>query len=118
MKTIKSIALTFAAMVAFTTMSFAKTPAELFTYQTQQLDHRITREINEIAFRNAGTDKGIVLVHFRINEDGSITVTESNYSDEAIYLTIKNKLEGMLLADSYELMGQEFNYVFKFRVIS
>lgn len=117
MKNLKSISLTIIAMIAFTAMSFAKTSAELITYQSQQLDERITREINEIAFRNAAADKGIVLVHLRINDDGTITITESNYSDETIYKTIKNKLEGMRLADSAELAGQEFNYSFKFKVL-
>ena len=117
MKNLKSISLTIIAMIVFTASSFAKTSAALITYQTHQLEDRITREINEIAFRNAAENKGIVLVHFRINEDGTLIVTESNFSDEGIYNKIKNKLEGMRLADAAALAGMEFNYTFKFKVI-
>lgn len=116
MKQLKSITLTVIAMLAFISMSFANAPVEK-NNQSQQLKQRINRELKGITFSDAQDAKGIVRVSFYINDEGAITISESNYSDELIYKKIKEKLEAIRLNDACELVGEEFNYEFKFKVV-
>lgn len=117
MKNLRSIKLTVLAVIGFITISFASTPAALLAYEVNQLDDRINSEMNEIVFSNANSKEGLVLVHIVINADGTLSITESNFSDPKIYESIKKKLEAIRLADACELAGQEFNYAFKFKII-
>lgn len=116
MKQLKRITLTVLALLGFINMSFADASVEK-KYQSQQLEQRITRELRDMAFSDAQNEKGIVLVSFYINDDGGITVTESNYSDEKMYKKIKEKLESIRFSDACQLVGEEFNYAFKFKVV-
>src|SRR6188768_1689084 len=112
MESIEILLLSFIAVIGFTTMSFASMHIEKISYHTQQLKQRINREFDNIK----ANGNGMVLVSFYINETGNITVSQSNYSDEKLYETVKHKLETIRLGDASDLIGKEFNYQFKFKV--
>ncbi|MEO8146624.1 MAG: hypothetical protein ABI723_03250 [Bacteroidia bacterium] len=116
MKSIKNLFLSVIAVISLTSMSFATPHIEKVSYHTQQLKQRINREFENMKVEEITAHNGIVRVSFYINENGSIAINESNYSDAKLFEMVKEKLASIQLGDSSDLAGKEFHYEFKFKV--
>ena len=116
MKSIKNLLLAFMAVISLTSMTKAAPRIEKVGYHTTQLKQRINRELKKINVNDITDKDGIVRVSFIVNENGSVNILQSNYSDEKLYETVKLILDAIQLGDSTDLVGREFNYQFKFKV--
>lgn len=116
MKSIKNLLLSAIAVISLTSMSYATPHIEKVSYHAQQLKQLINHEFDNMKVDEITSQNGMVRISFYITENGSISITQSNYSDVKLLDIVKEKLSSIQLGDSSDLAGKEFHYEFKFKV--
>lgn len=114
--TIKYLLLTLIAIVSLAAISAAAPRIEKSGYHAMQLNQKINREFDKFDINTITQKDGMVRVSFLINENGTITITQSNYSDVKLFEKVQEAFNNIQLPESTDLVGKTFNYNIKFRV--